>query len=109
MSILRELLKNREPLLYDALQKAWDIAHNEIFPAVPAGGESLNSYPHVKNLENYLNSILPTDDSLFDIKSTIHITSYELYCRGPRKPATKTKKGPLKPCQARAIKPSHLN
>lgn len=35
-------------------------------------------------------------------------TSGNLVCRGPRKPATKKEKGPLKTCQGRAIKPCHL-
>ncbi len=31
---LRELLKEKEPSLYAALEKAWNVANNEIIPAM---------------------------------------------------------------------------
>jgi len=40
MKNLRDLLNLKNPELHSALEKAWDVAHNEVFPALPAKGES---------------------------------------------------------------------
>jgi hypothetical protein len=80
MSYSRELLKSREPELYNALENAWKIALKDVFPTMYSKDESINSQPHSQNLENYLNSILEQHHELFEDGSVVNISSYELYC-----------------------------
>jgi hypothetical protein len=80
MSLARELLKSREPELYNALENAWKIAFKEVFPTMYSNDESINSQPHSQNLENYLNSIFEIHPELFENQSGVTISPYELYC-----------------------------
>jgi hypothetical protein len=58
MNPLREHLKSHLPELYAALERSWKVAFDEWLPAVPPNSDSFNSYPHVRNLENYLHKLV---------------------------------------------------
>jgi hypothetical protein len=56
--ILRERLRQGSPDLYSALQRSWDIALSEWLPAIDATLGSTNSYPHLRNVERYLDHVI---------------------------------------------------
>lgn len=58
MAALREALKESSPELYQAYMRSWDIAWNEWLPALAVQNDSYNSYPHIRNLETYLDQVL---------------------------------------------------
>jgi len=58
MTEMRNRLKERCPELYEALERSWAIAQNEWLPAVKMESGSYNSYPHVRNLERYLDHVI---------------------------------------------------
>jgi hypothetical protein len=82
METLRDLLKQKNPELYSAFQETWKYLENNFLPIMPLNldkSESLNSLPHLKNNENYLNSILPISENLFIQERILFLTPYELY------------------------------
>ena len=98
MTNLRELLNSSEPDLYSALENAWKVANREIFPIMFSSDESLNSSPHSRNLENYLNGILSSYPNIFedfnDKFKVKHLIEYiydkwkqgKVHFRTPKKP-----------------------
>jgi hypothetical protein len=57
MGLLRDRLKETSPQLYAALERSWEIALNEWLPAIGMQRDSFNSYPHLRNLEIYLDKL----------------------------------------------------
>lgn len=58
MSTLRGILKELSPELSETLERNWAIAWDEWLPALGVKQDSFNSYPHLRNVESYLNDIL---------------------------------------------------
>jgi hypothetical protein len=56
-SSLRIQLREARPQLVDALERSWQIATNEWFSAVPHNEGSINSQPHIQNLEEHVGRI----------------------------------------------------
>jgi hypothetical protein len=56
--LTRSWLQGREPDYASRLESCWDIAFNEWLPAVDVNKGSFNSFPHLRNLEMYLDEIL---------------------------------------------------
>ena len=55
---LRERLRHSAPELHQTLERCWEIALNEWIPAMGIKRDSYNSYPHLRNLENYLTHLI---------------------------------------------------
>lgn len=79
MESFRELLKFKNSELHTAFLENLKYLENSILPLLSSKGESLNSLPHLKNNENYLNGILSPNEELFNEKLPLFITPYELY------------------------------
>jgi hypothetical protein len=58
MNRLRQLLKDEAPELHEALERSWKIAVEEWLGALKPSKGSYNAYPHLHNVENYLDQIL---------------------------------------------------
>jgi hypothetical protein len=58
MNPLRERLRSESPALYAALERSWEVAFEEWLSAVNLNNDSFNSYPHIRNLENYLDKLM---------------------------------------------------
>lgn len=56
--IARLKLKHKSIELFEALERSWEIANNDWLPAIGSAGGSYNSYPHIRNLEQYLDDLL---------------------------------------------------
>jgi hypothetical protein len=79
MSYLRDILKCHAPDLHEALEKAWKVAIHDVFPVLSSNDESLNSFPHSQNLENYLDSIYCNSGDICLEDSPYHLSPLELY------------------------------
>jgi hypothetical protein len=77
-SKLKERLKNEAPELYEALERSWTIAWNEWLPALGVRYDSYNSFPHLKNLEYYLDEVILGFETI-DKRGTGFISPIELY------------------------------
>lgn len=79
MNKLREKLKNDNLVLYQALERSWEIAWEEWLPALGIQRDSYNSYPHLRNLENYLDQVVFEfkDDSPCRLRT--NLSSTEIY------------------------------
>jgi hypothetical protein len=80
MSYLRDILKCHAPDLHAALEKAWKVAIHDVFPVLSSSDESLNSFPHSQNLENYLDSIYSNSGDICLEDSPYYLSPLELYC-----------------------------
>lgn len=80
--ILRERLRQQSPDLYSALQRSWEIALNEWLPAVDANRGSTNSYPHLRNVERYLDHVIEAaeKDPESAFKPLSEVETYMLLC-----------------------------
>jgi len=76
-----EKLKNADLSLYNSYEALKEIVINDYFPKMPVDQNfnSLNSFPHIKNLESYLDQLLGSYPDLFSPKSHVHLTPQELY------------------------------
>ena len=76
-----EKLKNADLSLYNSYEALKEIVINDYFPKMPVDQNfnSLNSFPHIKNLETYLDQLLNPYPDLFNPKSHVHLTPQELY------------------------------
>lgn len=79
MGVLREKLGQDSPELYHALKRSWDIAWEEWLPALGTRGDSYNSFPHLRNLENYLDQVIQTLESASHSYFNVHLTPLETY------------------------------
>jgi hypothetical protein len=79
---LRQLLKASAPELHAALMRSWDIAGEEWLPALGAKSDSFNSYPHLRNVEHYLDDLVtvpPADGQAEDVRLRVAMTPAEMY------------------------------
>lgn len=76
-----EKLKNADVSLFNSYEALKEIVINDYFPKMPVDQNynSLNSFPHIKNLESYLDQLLSPYPDLFSPKSHVHLTPQELY------------------------------
>jgi hypothetical protein len=76
-----EKLKAADESLYNALEASKQVVNDSFFPkmAVSYDKDSLNSFPHIRDLEIYLNEILGSHDDIFNPSSPVYISSQELY------------------------------
>ena len=58
MKTLKKLLKEQQPELAEALDRSWKIALEQWLPAIGPSSSSYNSYPHLRNIEGCLDSVL---------------------------------------------------
>ncbi len=58
MNKLRQVLKEEAPELSESLERSWKIAVDEWLGALKPSMGSYNAYPHLHNLENYLEQAL---------------------------------------------------
>jgi hypothetical protein len=79
MFILRDRLKESQPELYAALERSWMIANDEWLPAVSPSSDSYNSYPHLRNMENYLEQILSEYETIRGSAVPPLLSPVELY------------------------------
>jgi hypothetical protein len=78
VSKLKERLSKESPELYEALERSWTIAWNGWLPALGVKFDSYNSYPHLKNLEYYLDEVVLGFEGIAD-NSKPFITPTEIY------------------------------
>ena len=64
MASLRDQLRENQPELFEAFLRSWQIAQNEWLPALAPSSDSFNSYPHLRNLEGYLDHVAVEYDAL---------------------------------------------
>lgn len=76
---LRERLKGSIPRLYAAFEHSWEIAHEEWLPAVGPTKGSFNSYPHLRNLENYLERICADYEHMTGAGGIPLLSPFEVY------------------------------
>jgi hypothetical protein len=72
MNIIRTRLQQAMPDLFNAFERSWDIAQDEWLPAISQQNDSYNSYPHLRNLEMYLDKLLLAFENF-------HLTKVELF------------------------------
>jgi hypothetical protein len=76
--ILRSRLRVGDIFLFNALEKCWDIALNEWLAAIPPDDGSFNSFPHLRNIEKYLNQIVDVHEKTTVNKISV-LSSVEIY------------------------------
>lgn len=79
MGKLRERLRLEAPELFEALERSWDIARDEWLPALGVKSDSFNSYPHIRNLEQYLDQVFGEFEPLEVDAQKEFITPIEIY------------------------------
>jgi hypothetical protein len=67
------------PDMYTALERSWEIARQDWLPAIPPQQDSFNSYPHLRNLESYLEKIVDEYETLHGPSARPALTPIELY------------------------------
>jgi hypothetical protein len=78
MNTLRNRLRQTSPMLYESLEKSWEIAWENWFPAISPQKGSYNSYPHIRNLEIYLNKLVLAYESKTGNTNSL-ISDLEIY------------------------------
>jgi hypothetical protein len=80
MGTLRERLRAAAPELHSTLERSWHTAHEEWLPAIPLSKtDSFNSYPHLRNLEAYLEQIVAEYESLNGPSAPPLLSPFEMY------------------------------
>ncbi len=79
MNKLRDRLRTEAPELCAALERSWEIARNEWLPALGAKNDSYNSYPHLRNLETYLDQVIFGFEPLALDRKKAFISATEIY------------------------------
>ncbi len=74
---LARQLKNSCPDLYEGLQTAWKIATNDWLSALNTKSGSYNSYPHLRNIEGYLDQICEAMEQYHGIE--YFLKPFEIY------------------------------
>ena len=82
MKFLLEKLESLDPKLHESLDLSWEIALNEWLPALGIKNDSYNSFPHLRNIERYLDRIF--SDQQKNVNSELNsfsaIETYILLC-----------------------------
>lgn len=79
MNRLRQLVKDKSPELGEALERSWKIAIEEWLGTIKPTKGSYNAYPHLRNLENYLDEVLSNIDSANVDSPSENLSLAELY------------------------------
>jgi hypothetical protein len=79
MGILRDRLHEANPALWQALERSWAIAHEEWLPALSVQKDSFNSYPHLRNLENYLDQVVLGFEAYPGTRTHLNLRPVEIY------------------------------
>lgn len=77
MGYLRKQLQEQAPELHAALLRSWEIAENEWIPAIKTSEGSFNSFPHFRNIERQLDSLMAASEKA--VGNTLKLSSLELY------------------------------
>lgn len=77
MKSVRDRLKELNHKLYESLIRSHEIAWNEWLPALSVQQDSYNSYPHIRNLEMYLDAIVNSYEE--SRKREFFISAVEMY------------------------------
>jgi hypothetical protein len=75
--ISRNLLKLKSEDLAQSLERSWEIAHYDWLPALGHRNGSYNSFPHLHNLERYLDDLVMGYKLLY--KKELNLSAAELY------------------------------
>lgn len=79
---LRQQLQVAHPGLYAALLRNWQVASDEWLPALGAKSDSFNSYPHIRNVEHYLDRLVLADegaDKAGEDRMRVRLSPVEIY------------------------------
>ena len=79
MHVLRERLEQQHTELYASLMRSWEIALDQWLPALAATSASFNSYPHLRNLESYLDDVIIGFENLQSSNRRLDMKPIELY------------------------------
>jgi len=79
IGLLRSRLREAHPALYRHFERSWEIALDAWLPAIGVNLGSLNSYPHLRNIENHLDQILQSFESLPNTAYTERLSPMEIY------------------------------
>jgi hypothetical protein len=77
MRRVRDRLKELDYKLYESLVRSHEIAWNEWLPALSVQQDSYNSFPHIRNLEMYLDTIVTAYEE--NSKREFFISAVEMY------------------------------
>ncbi len=77
--ILRERLSEGAPILYDAFKRSWDIAQEGWLQAIGTHHGSINSYSHLRNIENHLDKVVEEFEGLPNTTFKERLNGFELY------------------------------
>ena len=77
--ILRERLRELSPQLCDALERSWEIALDTWLHIIGMNAGSTNSYPHLRNVEHYLDQVITEFEAVPGTSFTTPLTAAELY------------------------------
>jgi hypothetical protein len=77
--ILRSRLRQSAPALYAAFERSWTIAQGEWLQAIGPNLGSINSYTHLRNVENHLDQIVLRFETLQNTTFTERLSGFELY------------------------------
>lgn len=78
-SALREQLREEAPQLYESLMRSWEIAKQQWLPAISAKGGSFNSFPHLRNIEQYANDLIAQATALTPGSDDVRFSPVEKY------------------------------
>jgi len=78
---LRQQLKATDPTLHAALMRNWDIAWQEWLFALDVNLDSFNSYPHIRNVEHYLDELVtvPAGETGDGVSMRVPLSPAEIY------------------------------
>ena len=76
---LRGRLRELSPELHTSLERSWEIAFDTWLYAIGMNSGSTNSYPHLRNVERYLDEIVTEFERLPSTRFTEPLTAPELY------------------------------
>lgn len=79
MHLLRERLSQQDPDLYASLIRSWNIAFEQWIPALATSSSSFNSYPHLRNLEHYLDEVFVGFEAYPPSRTKLELRPVELY------------------------------
>ena len=79
MSTLRDILRESDLKLHEILLRNWEHAWDSWLPALDIKKGSYNSYPHLRNLEQYLDILVLQKESTGETTKRIVLSPVEIY------------------------------
>jgi hypothetical protein len=76
---LREKLRQKDPELAAELDLQWRIATGEWLPAIAATQDSSNTFPHIRNIENHMNTVLSSLHDFYPSAAILNLHPIEMY------------------------------